>query len=63
MWAGTGESEESPASALHGDGQSWELGENLHREKQGGFYPPGQTVGEDCKQSPSELQFGLWWGD
>lgn len=28
MWAGTGESEESPASALDGDGQSRELGEN-----------------------------------
>lgn len=39
MWAGTGESEESPASALDGDGQSRELGENLHRESGVAFTP------------------------
>lgn len=54
MWAGTGESQEFLASALGGDGQNWELGENLHRDR-GVALPPGQAVGEDCKRSPSEL--------
>lgn len=50
MWAGTGESEESPASALDGDGQSQELGENLHRESGVAF--TGSNCGGGLQTKP-----------
>lgn len=51
MWAGTGKSKESLASAQCGDGQSPELARALAKEELGGFYHPGQTVPEDWKRS------------